>query len=539
MIDDALKSPSNPCLRHITNILFKMKERSAPPLGCLFILWSVIFLNFSAIGVTAEDVPKATNVGNKCTLCADGNPVQSSFLATAVPFLEPSLGVGATCADWEADVAIASYNETSGDCSAIRRISTICGCVPPQAEEVERCHLCADGQNISASLMGKPVPFIKGWYGGIVPTCQDWDLLLQGIYEEGSAQCMAQRVFSYYCGCSYFNFNVDLWILLSRISGSISLLCSLALIVHISRDRRKRSSIYHQIILGISSCDFISSIFFILADVPAPATPGGDDSFCKAQGFFLQLGFGAMFFNVSLTLYYMLTIAQGWTESRIRRVRVYLLAIPFGLGLVLACAGIPAYVALGQACWLPSIFITELFGASPLHSIFIGVMPICVAIATITLMQVRIFYFVRQSEQKMLKWRFSRRKLDAKGSGNTTISMTEREKKVFWQSALYVCSFYITWPVCLTSLLIKPDRYEEILSVAYKVDSAASFLWPLQGFFTCIIYFRPRIVKSLSNGFNWLRAKTKRKPSNKFSPDTVNPGSSTGDLPVASEEGQG
>ena len=519
-----------------------MKSRSRPTTpvyGRLFILWFVIFLNFlTALGVTAEDVPEDANVGNMCTLCADGNPVQPSFLGTSVPFLEPTLGVGATCADWEADVAIAAHNETSSDCTIIRRVSTICGCTPPQ-DERSGCHLCADGQNISEDLLNKPVPFIKGWYSGVVPTCQGWDLLLQGIYEDGSTQCMAQRVFSYYCGCTYFDFNVDLWILLSRISGSISLICSLSLITHILRDRRKRTSLYHQIILGISSCDFMSSIFFILADIPAPTTPGGDESFCKAQGFFLQLGFAAMFFNTSLTLYYMLTIAQGWNESRTRRVRVYLLAIPFALGLVLACAGIPAYVALGHVCWLPSIFITGLFGFTPLYSILIGVVPICVAIAAITLMQGRIFYFVRQSEQKMLKWRFSRRKLDANGSGNTTMSMTERERKVFWQSALYVLSFYITWPVVLTSLLIKPDRYEDPLSVAYKVDSAASFLWPLQGFFTCIIYFRPRIIKLLSNCCDWLGSKMKGEPSNKLSPDTAKPGSSTSDLPIASEEGKG
>lgn len=434
-------------------------------------------------------------------------------------------------------MAIAAHNETSGDCTIIRRVSSICGCTPPQDERSE-CHLCADGQNISATLMSKPIPFMKDWFG-FVPTCQEWNSLVQGLYEEGSTQCMAQRVFSYYCGCTYFNFNIDLWILLSRISGSISLICSLTLIAHILRDRRKRSSIYHQIILGISSCDFMSSIFFILADIPAPTTPGGDESFCKAQGFFLQLGFAAMFFNTSLTLYYMLTISQGWTESRIRRVRVYLLAIPFGLGIVLACAGIPAYVALGHACWLPSLFITGLFGFTPLYSIFVGVVPICVAIAAITLMQARIFYFVRQSEQQMLKWRFSRRKLDANGSGNTTISMTEREKKVFWQSALYVFSFYITWPVVLTSLLVKPDRYEDPLSVAYKVDSAASFLWPLQGFFTCIIYFRPRIIKFHSNCCDWLRTKMRGSATSKLSSDTDKPGSSTGETPVANEEGKG
>jgi hypothetical protein len=295
----------------------------------------------------------------------------------------------------------------------------------------------------------------------------------------------------------------------------------------------KRSSIYHQIVLGISTCDFISSIFFILADIPIPELRDGTNSsypsFCKAQGFFLQLGFAAMFYNVSLTLFYMLTIAEGFRESRIRQIRIYLLGIPFGLGLILACAGIPQYQSIGNVCWLPSIFLTEVFGFSPLTTIFVGVVPICVAIATITLMQGRIFWFVRQSEQKMLKWRFSKRKLHGGGrSGNTKISMTDREKKVFWQSAMYVLSFYITWPIVLTSLLVKPSRYEDPLSVAHSVDVAASFLWPLQGFFTFAVYFRPRIIKFLSIGCS--RLKASKEP-------TEEADSSNCDPPIANEEG--
>ena len=490
-----------------------MKERArfVPATWCRLLLISSLLKHVAAQAM--------------CTLCADRSPVPQSFRETVVPILEQHLGsVGATCADWEAEVAV-DHTETSADCSIVRRLSSgVCGCAALQ-EERQGCYLCAGGQNISDDFLDRPVPFIQGWYGGIEPTCQDWDWLLRGVYEEGDKECTEQRVFSNHCGCSYFNFKTDLWLLLTRISGSISLVCSGSLLVYILKDKMKRSSIYHQIILGISSCDFISSIFFVLADITAPP----DDpnaSFCKAQGFFLQLGFAAMFYNVSLTLFYMLTIAEGYRESRIRQIQIYLLGLPFGLGLILACAGIPMYVSIGSVCWLPSIFLTDVFGASPMTTLFFGVVPICIAIATITLMQGRIFWFVRQSEQKMVKWRFSRRKLD----GNTKISMTEREKKVFWQSAMYVLSFYITWPIVLTSLLVKPDRYENPLSVAYNVQVAAAFLWPLQGFFTFTVYFRPRIMKFLSRGCS--RLKPSKKP-------TENLGSSNCDPPIANEEGAG
>ena len=131
----------------------------------------------------------------------------------------------------------------------------------------------------------------------------------------------------------------------------------------------------------------------------------------------------------------------------------------------------------------------------------------------------------------MLKWRFSKRKLDGGGrSGNTKISMTNREKKVFWQSAMYVLSFYITWPIVLTSLLVKPSRYEDPSSVAYNVSVAAAFLWPLQGFFTFTVFFRPRIMKLLSRGCS--RLKASKKP-------TESSGSSNCDPPIANEEEAG
>lgn len=333
-------------------------------------------------------------------------------------------------------------------------------------------------------------------------------------------------MFSEFCGCTFYHFDTDLWRVLCRTSASLSLVASLSILIYVLSDAKKRSSTYHQIIMGISSFDVLSSIFFLLADIPQPdytLTKTGleevDTSFCTAQGFFLQLGFTSMFFNVSLTLFYMLTIAQGWAEGKLRRARAYFLTIPFILGLVLACAGIPFYDGTGLICHLPSIFMTEVFGGSSLVVILIAIVPICCAIAAITAMQGRIFWYVRKSEQRMLRWRFSARKLavndnsatagsDMSSTGKSSkanLSMTKREQKVFWRSVFYVGSFYITWPIVLASFLLHPDRYDDPLSAAYRIENPTFFLWPLQGFLTCLVYFRPRIIKWLSKGANKMK----------------------------------
>ena len=457
---------------------------------------------------------------SRCTLCADGLPYNSSYADKELPFLFEYLGFIPTCAEWDANIT-ANNNISATDCANLQAVSTICGCAPKSPNS---CHLCPDGQSIADPH--KLVPFAFTWLG-FEPTCDLWDAFIQGGDAiEGTRECTEQRVFSEFCGCKFYDFDTDLWRLLCRVSASLSLVASLSLLIYILSDAKRRSSTYHQIIMGISSFDVLSSIFFVLADIPQPdytLTKTGleevDTSFCTAQGFFLQLGFTSMFFNVSLTLFYMLTIAQGWTEGKVRRARVYFLTIPFSLGLILACAGIPFYDGTGLICHLPPIFMTEVFGGSSLAVILIAIVPICCAITAITAMQGRIFWYVRKSEQKMLRWRFSARKLavndnnvaagsNANSSGNsskTNLSMTKREQKVFWQSVFYVGSFYITWPIVLASFLLHPDRYDDPLSAAYRIENATFFLWPIQGLLTCLVYFRPRIIKGLSKGANKMK----------------------------------
>lgn len=430
-----------------------------------------------------------------CTLCPDGSPIDPSLSTKTLPFLGPYFGYVPTCSEWEDSVST-NLNSTSVDCGNTRTVSTVCGCEPP----VGSCNLCPEGQNITAP--DRMVPFIEKWYG-FVPTCELWDGMLNGV-QDGSPECTAQRLHSQFCGCTYFDFDKNLWIILCRTSGTISLLASLTLLVYIARDPKIRSNIYHQIILAIASSDIVSSICFVLADIPLPeyATVDGElvavnTGLCTAQGFFIQLGFSAMFFNASLTLFYMLSIAQGWTPSKIQRISKFLLGVPIGVGLILAFAGIPFYQSTGTICHLPDLFMAEIFGGSELVVIFLAVVPLCVSIVLITCMQMRIFWFVRQSEQKMLNWRFTRKNRNGGDEGGRH-KMTARESKVFWQSACYVGSFYITWPVVLAYYFLKPSSYDDPASAAYKVTNAAFFLWPLQGFFTCLVYFRPKILKAMS-----------------------------------------
>lgn len=72
-----------------------------------------------------------------------------------------------------------------------------------------------------------------------------------------------------------------------------------------------------QLVLGISIFDLVGSVAWGLSTLPIPKydeygreTPiygaMGNDATCTAQGFLLQLNFTAVFYNISLSTYYLL-----------------------------------------------------------------------------------------------------------------------------------------------------------------------------------------------------------------------------------------
>jgi hypothetical protein len=71
----------------------------------------------------------------------------------------------------------------------------------------------------------------------------------------------------------------------------------------------------------------------------------GNDSTCKAQGFFIQMGTIACLLGVSLAFYYNFVIKHGWRMTWMDRnhINYYLLLPPIAIGLAFACAGILFY----------------------------------------------------------------------------------------------------------------------------------------------------------------------------------------------------
>ncbi len=100
----------------------------------------------------------------------------------------------------------------------------------------------------------------------------------------------------------------------------------------------------------LSLFDIMGSTAFALTTLPTPESDEiygakGNTKSCKAQAFFIQIGTIACFLNVSLALYYLLTIKYGWTEERWKRkhAKCVLVIPPIVVGLAFAFAGLPFY----------------------------------------------------------------------------------------------------------------------------------------------------------------------------------------------------
>jgi hypothetical protein len=112
--------------------------------------------------------------------------------------------------------------------------------------------------------------------------------------------------------------------------------------------------------MAMSLVDAITSIAFI---APTYANPTddiwpvygerGNDTTCTLQGFVLQLRLVSVLYNISLCVFYYMSIVLGWRDTKLKSKVKYLHAFPIVLGLALCFAGIPYYVSVLLYCHIP------------------------------------------------------------------------------------------------------------------------------------------------------------------------------------------
>lgn len=216
----------------------------------------------------------------------------------------------------------------------------------------------------------------------------------------------------------------------------LSFLGSLIVIRGASKTRARREKMQSQLLLGLSVFDCIGSIAYALTTLPIPEDYAfgpiygakGNDATCIAQGFFIQIGTISAYISVSMSVYYLLVIKYGWTETQVKKVRPYLFLVPILLGVAFAFAGIPFYAPLYLWCNNEASYWPDI--------------PIAIAIGAATLIMGTVCLDVYTKEKATKKYHTGR-------TGRQSLS-----NKVFWQSFFYLMAFYLTWPVYLALVCI-------------------------------------------------------------------------------------
>lgn len=143
-----------------------------------------------------------------------------------------------------------------------------------------------------------------------------------------------------------------------KCSAFLSILGSGYILQYIVRRPKKRRTVFSRIMVGMSFSDIVASICFFLSTWPVPAgTVGaiGTTQTCTAHGFFGQAAYLCTpLYNGVLALYYLLVIRYQWKEEQLKRVELFLHAVPLTLALGIAVTGLvlDLYNFANFICWI-------------------------------------------------------------------------------------------------------------------------------------------------------------------------------------------
>ena len=330
-------------------------------------------------------------------------------------------------------------------------------------------------------------------------TCRDLECCLMQ-YSESSESCLGLEELRSLCGCSnsapqsYYYLGattitqkkVLVW--LPRTSGIVSAVCSLMVVGHIVWTHGDRYSVYHGLVLAMSSYDIAGSIAWAFSAFPIPVhdefgSPTGvygahgSAATCTAQGFFVQLGYTGIFYNLALSIYYLLVIRYGWREERLRKIAVRLHAPPLLFGWGLALGGIPVYENSYWGCWI----LPDPKSPAFIRSVMFFVVPLLVVLIVASVNMFLVYLAVRRQDRRADKWRISGRRRSVSAP---------MERAVVWQCLFYLLSLYITWPFMMVAQLLAHRAH-------YRLWVAIFLLAPSQGVWNCIVYMRPRCLTML------------------------------------------
>eukprot|EP00984_Skeletonema_dohrnii_P021991 scaffold11106_cov100-Skeletonema_dohrnii-CCMP3373.AAC.1 len=248
----------------------------------------------------------------------------------------------------------------------------------------------------------------------------------------------------------------------------ISILSSTYIIQHVLKSRKRRSEVFHRLLLGLSLCDLFASTSFFLGTWPIPVgTKGvylasGNKATCDAQGFFQQFfGVAPPLYNGSLAVYYFLIIRYGWKNGnpKLKVAEKLLHAVPLLYATITAVIGsaLDMYRSSNLWCWVAGQYqITRmifLYG------------PVWLSFIVTSFCMIKIYCEVRAQEAKTKKYNSS-----VTSAGRSDLPQRTDHSRRFANQAMRVKS------IC-------------VYCIVYHLHPSSRI------FFNVLVYLRPKYLK--------------------------------------------
>ena len=296
-------------------------------------------------------------------------------------------------------------------------------------------------------------------------------------------------------------------ILFQILSSVLSLIGSSLIVFKILRiiNRNKSSTPYDRIILGLSSCDIVSSITYAVSPFLLPSATStrvwalGNDTTCSWIGFLSQLAcFWSIWYNCILSFYYLLTVRfQVKRKDFTRKYELWLHlsgAIFFPLTSVIGLFG-DWYSEMRYAmmCWIGEVpkGCKNCYGVPVAYTF--GAAPTIITLISVITNNIIIYIFVRRKLSPAPPTESEMFDIENMASTRRLNTQQNLRKEAAMQGFLYVTTFLLTFLPGFAIQVIEGMVLlgEENLQQMYPLLVMNAILLPLQGFFNVFIYIRP------------------------------------------------
>ena len=271
-----------------TDFCSEAQARTYEQCGCEKPIGNIFTIDSNRSSTPATQNAPTVAPAETCTVCRDGADM---LYPDKIMNLGPNIR---TCRDAGAIANLALLD--SPECRGLQAISSFCGC----EAVMHQCTFCANGERV-------PYPNKKlNWFSEVILkippsyeilkdslTCELYEAILLNTQEKGlglnaDLLCLAGQFKSGVCGCDH-DWRPILLTWCYRVSGIFSLIGSAYILWDILRKPKKRRSTYHQLVMGVSFFDCISSTAYALASAMAPNDTGlygavGSQATCQLQG---------------------------------------------------------------------------------------------------------------------------------------------------------------------------------------------------------------------------------------------------------------